>query len=240
MPLEADLKPGERWSFDGDVAGSFDDMLARSIPDYDLMRRTVFEVGSSIVQKGTAVVDLGCSRGESLAPFVEAFGGDCSYVGVEISEPMAQAAAERFRPFFETGIDVTVAERDLRTWYPSNVASLTLAVLTLQFVPIEHRLRVLREAWTHTVPGGGLVIVEKVLGATADVDRILTERYWDRKREAGYSDEEIDRKRLALEGVLVPLPASTNEDLLRRAGFDDVDGIWRSLNFAGWVAIRQR
>ena len=56
--------------------------------------------------------------------------------------------------------------------------------------------------------------------------------------ENGYSAEEIERKRLSLEGVLVPVTARMNEDLLRSAGFDQVDCFWRWANFAGWLAIR--
>jgi hypothetical protein len=31
--------PSERWEFDGDVTEVFDDMLARSIPQYEVMRQ---------------------------------------------------------------------------------------------------------------------------------------------------------------------------------------------------------
>ena len=55
---------------------------------------------------------------------------------------------------------------------------------------------------------------------------------------AGLYTEEIERKRLALEGVLVPMTAHWNEDLLRQAGFQQVECFWRYLNFAGWLAIK--
>ena len=51
--------------------------------------------------------------------------------------------------------------------------------------------------------------------------------------------EEINRKRFALEGVLVPVTARWNEELLNGAGFRQVDSIWRWMNFAGWVAIKE-
>jgi tRNA (cmo5U34)-methyltransferase len=55
----------------------------------------------------------------------------------------------------------------------------------------------------------------------------------------GYTEAEVERKRLALEGVLVPVTAAWNEDLLFGAGFTSVDCFWRYLNFAGWVAVRR-
>ena len=60
-------------------------------------------------------------------------------------------------------------------------------------------------------------------------------------REGGiacYTQEEIDRKRLSLEGVLVPVTAAWNEDMLRREGFRNVDCFWRWMNFAAWVAVK--
>ena len=43
---------------------------------------------------------------------------------------------------------------------------------------------------------------------------------------------------LSLEGVLVPVTARWNEELLREEGFTSVDCFWRHLNFAGWVAVK--
>ena len=230
-------QPGERWAFDASVTACFDNMLSRSIPQYDVMREASFELGKRFVQPGTAIVDLGCSRGEALAPFIKEFGVGNRYIGVEISAPMAAACRERFAIHVRNGL-LDVREIDLRTGYPDAKASLTLAVLTAQFVPIEHRQRVITSVYRNTVVGGAFLIVEKVLGATAAIDEQLVGRYYDMKQRNGYSREDIDRKRLSLEGVLVPVTAHWNEDLLRAAGFSEVDCFWRWMNFAGWIAIK--
>ncbi len=233
-----DHLPGGPWEFDDEVTHVFDDMLERSIPQYDTMRGLVFEVGKRFVRPGATVIDLGCSRGEALAPFVHTFGNECSYVGVEVSPPMLDVCRKRFASQLAAG-EFSLLDLDLRTGYPDADAALTLAVLTLQFVPIEHRARVVHEIYEHTTPGGALVLVEKVLGNAATTDRLITDVYYDLKRANGYGEEEIERKRLSLEGVLVPVAAEWNEDLLRRAGFDEVECFWRCLNFAGWVAIKR-
>ena len=59
-------------------------------------------------------------------------------------------------------------------------------------------------------------------------------------KSSKYSQDEIDAKRHSLEGVLVPVTARWNEDLLSTAGFDHVDCFWRWMNFAGWIAVRGR
>ncbi len=226
-----------RWRFDEEVTESFDDMLRRSIPLYAVMRDLVLEVGARYVQHQTDVVDLGCSRGGAIAKMVDRFGAHNRFVGVEVSPPMLAAARSRFQGYINVGV-VDIQERDLRHSYPPVRASLTLAVLTLQFTPIEHRLRILADVHRHTLPGGAFILVEKVLGSSADIDARLVELYLDHKRAMGYSEEEIERKRHALEGVLVPVTARWNEELLRGAGFNQVDCFWRHLNFAAWLAVK--
>lgn len=238
MPeVKDETTPTGAWTFDKDVTDAFDDMLKRSIPQYEVMRESVFELGSKFVQDDTAIVDLGCSRGEALAPFVDRFGARNYFVGVDVSEPMLAAARERFSGLIKAGI-VEIKNLDLRRTYPARKASLTLAVLTVQFVPIEYRQNVVSLAAAHTLPGGAFVFVEKVLGADAQLDALFVERYYAGKRANGYSQDAIDRKRLSLEGVLVPLTAQWNEEMLDRAGFSKIDCFWRWMNFAGWIAVK--
>jgi len=238
MPLEADLTEDTKagsWTFDADVAGAFDDMLERSIPMYATMRSVCFEVGSSFVQPKTWVVDLGCSRGEALAPFVDRFGAHNRYLGVEVSDPMIEAARERFSLWSSV---VDIKKVDLRSDYPPVSASVALAVLTLQFVPIEHRGNLVARMHEALLPGGAAIVVEKVLGGSPMVDRLLVDRYRAMKRSNGYTEDEIMRKALALEGILVPVTARWNEELLRAVGFREVECIWRWMNFAAWVAVK--
>jgi len=228
-----------RFEFDSSVATVFDDMLRRSIPDYETMRALVFEIGSRFVEDRTSIVDLGTSRGDALSGFVDRFGARNHFVGIDTSEPMIDAARERFAGYIEAGI-VRIERVDLRTDFPvaRYPASLFLSVLTLQFVPIEYRLRILADIYSNLRSGGALVLVEKVIGADAEVDRMLVDLYHEFKRANGYPDEAIRRKALSLEGVLVPLTADFNEAMIRKTGFRRVDLFWRCLNFAAWVAVK--
>jgi len=225
------------WKFDDGVTKVFDDMLQRSIPQYDVMRQAVHELGRRYVQKGTDVVDLGASRGEAIAPFVEEFAGHNRFAAVEVSEPMVKVLRERFKYEIENNI-VRVLDCDLRKDYPPSRASVTLAVLTIQFTPIEYRHKILKRIYDSTVDGGALILVEKVIGNDAAIDDRLVDVYLNLKRSNGYSEEQIERKKLSLEGVLVPVTARWNEEMLRSAGFVSVDCFWRWMNFAGWLALR--
>lgn len=233
--------PGARWTFDEEVARAFDDMLERSIPQYGVMRSAVRDIALAFLEpegKGPEplplVLDLGCSQGEMIAVLRDQ-APPAHFVGVDVSDPMLAAARERFAE----DPDVEIARLDLRQGYPSvPPARVTLSVLTLQFIPIERRREVVKQIYEHTAPGGCFILVEKVLGQTAQLDETMVARHLAMKRVNGYSEEQIVRKRLALEGVLVPLTARGNEELLATAGFEAIDCFWRWMNFAAWVAVR--
>lgn len=212
-------------------------MLRRSIPQYDVMRQAVFDLVGKYRQRDTAIVDLGASRGDGLEPMVKEWGAYNSWVAVEVSEPMLEVLRQRFAGWITNGM-MQVLDMDLAETFPPVSASVVLSVLTLQFIPIECRQGLVQRAYDALQPGGAMVVVEKVLGDTAPLDRAMVDIYYEFKRASGYTEEEIQRKRMALRGVLVPLTARWNEELLRRVGFKEVDGFWRWFNFAGWVAVK--
>jgi len=234
--LKDEIIPKSKWEFNSEVANSFDDMLERSIPNYLDMRSLCTSLAVRFAKAETSIVDLGCSSGGSLEPIIKAVGNSCSYVGVEISEPMRVEAIKRLDKY--VGMDIQIRNLDLRSDYPVELASVTLSILTLQFVPIEYRQQILANVFDSTIPGGVFIIVEKILGRDAKLNDLLVDLYYELKGKNGYTEEQINSKRKSLEGILVPVTSEWNEQLLVNAGFDHVECFWRSLNFSGWIALK--
>ena len=230
------IKEG-KWTFDEEVTHVFDNMLERSIPNYETMRDLIASIGFHYVQPKTSIIDIGCSNGLSIQPFIRHFGVYNTYKLIDISKPMLQACRERYKGFMDMGI-VDVEEIDLRHEFPLANASLVLSILTLQFTPIEYRQKILNNIYASLEKGGAFILVEKVLGNTDEVDSVLVDEYYRLKRDNAYTQEQIQAKRKSLEGVLVPVTAKWNEDLLHNAGFTKIDCFWRYLNFVGWIAIK--
>lgn len=237
--MRDELVPEGKWAFDDNVTDVFEDMLRRSIPQYEVMRQAVFDLACRFLDgnEPANVVDLGCSRGDTLAPLVERYGDRLHYFGCDVSEPMLEACRLRFAPLLERG-QVQVSHLDLRHEYPALPARVTTAVLCFQFIPLEHRQRVIGDVYRWTSPGGAFILVEKVLGNSSLLNELMVSEYLGLKSSNGYSQEQIDRKRLSLEGILVPVTSKWNEELLYQAGFREVDCFWRWMNFAGWIAVK--
>jgi tRNA (cmo5U34)-methyltransferase len=237
--LDADIDktiPEGPWLFNDGVTKVFDNMLERSIPGFADMRSLTTQLACRYAQPGTFVLDLGCSRGGSLEPIIDVLGSKQRYLGVEISDPMRKAASERF--VSRTEIDIKIIDMDLRLDFPSVESSVILSILTIQFIPIEYRQAILASAYSSLRSGGAFILVEKILGTNAHLNSTFVDLYYGMKGRNGYTEEEINSKRIALEGVLVPVTANWNEQLLKDAGFSQVECFWRNLNFAGWIAIK--
>lgn len=226
----------DKWQFDKSVTDVFDDMLERSIPQYSTMRNSVTEIAKHFIQPNYDILDIGSSKGGAIAELVSAYNERNRFLGVEVSKPMIEASRERFKAFK----NVEIINLDLRKDFPSVTTCVTMSIFTLQFVPIEYRQQLIQKIYDNMIPGGAFILVEKILGDSADLDNLLVDLYYKTKNSNGYSHEEIQRKKLSLEGVLVPVTAKWNEEMLRNAGFKRIDCFWRFLNFAGWVAIKER
>jgi len=237
--VKDEVIPQGAWEFDDQVTQAFDDMLERSIPGYHTMRELTTNLAAQYAQTDTFVLDLGCSRGAALIPVIDKVGARARYLGVEVSKPMRDAATENLQGWISSGL-VTITDTDLRETYPTRPTSVTLSVLTLMFTPIEYRQRILQQAYDQTLPGGVLLLVEKVLGSDYACDELLKDQYYKMKGANGYTPEQINTKRRSLEGVLVPVTEQMNVSMLRASGFDHIDCYWRSLNFAAWVAVKDR
>lgn len=225
----------KKWEFTEEVANCFDNMLSRSIPDYNNMRKIVKNIGFDFVKKGTNIIDIGCSDGRAIAPFVNNFKTENNYIMYDLSEPMLKICRDKFSMYKENCV---IENYDLRKGINVGNCSVCLSILTLQFTPIEYRQKILKSIYNSLNKNGVLIIVEKVLGNTFRIDNLLVDKYYKMKRENQYTQEQIEDKRKSLEGVLVPITAEWNIELLKNTGFKDLDCFWRCLNFAGWIAIK--
>ena len=232
--------PKEKWEFDSDVADCFENMLQRSIPQYDVMRDSSARLIKDILRLTNKtdnfnLLDIGCSDGLMIEKLLQTLDNKGKYIGIDVSEPMIEKARCRFLNNFNVNINYC----DIRTDFPKNSYDVITAILSIQFTPIEYRQAIISNIYENLVPDKGcFIMVEKVLGNTHRLNELFVDNYYTLKKEHGYSQDQIDRKKLSLEGVLVPVTSDWNIDLLKQAGFREVDVFWRWMNFVGYIAIK--
>lgn len=235
--------PKEKWEFDQAVTDCFEDMLSRSIPQYEIMRKSVASLVYNMInyectKETFNILDIGCSDGLMIEKLLEKFDGEGNYVGCDISEPMLEKAKYRFLDRI-INHQIRIENCDLRTNFPQGMFDVITSILSIQFTPIEYRQSIIQKIYNNlSFKNGCFIMVEKVLGNTDMLNKLFVSNYYDMKAEHGYSQEQIERKRLSLEGVLVPVTNDWNLDLLKQAGFRQVDVFWRWMNFVGYIAIK--
>ena len=225
------------FEFNEAVASVFSDMLERSVPNYVESITRQAQLAVDFYRENTRIYDLGCSHGNLGILMGKTFGSrDFSMVGVDSSQPMIDKYQQRLEG--ESFRDKVALVCDRAEKVAMSNASVVVVNLTLQFLDLNLRDALMADIHKALVPGGILLLTEKVVSVHDRVSELQLDYYKRFKRENGYSDSQIDRKRLSLEGVLVPVTARWNEELLHQEGFTSVDCFWRHLNFAGWVAVK--
>lgn len=234
MTERDNVNPAGKWEFNDQVTTCFANMLERSIPDYNSMRALVYEAGSKFIKPNTTVIDVGCSTGLAVEPFILSHGHENAFLLIDNSPSMANACRSRYADRKE---NVRVEQGDLWEFLPlTEQASLVLSVLSIQFMPTAYRQKLINDIYETLAPGGAFIFVEKIISES--MDELMVELYYEMKRQNGYTEEQIQAKKKSLENVLSPLKAEWNVDMLKTAGFKKVDMFWRCLNFCGWIAVK--
>jgi tRNA (cmo5U34)-methyltransferase len=228
----------EAFRFDEKVASVFPDMVTRSVPGYLQILDGLTLLARRVVMPGTRVYDLGCSLGAAtLAAMRGIEAAEVRITAVDNSSAMIKRAGDRLSGF-RHGAQVEVVLADMND-VPIEGASLVLLNYTLQFVPVSSREHLCRRICDGLLPGGVLVLSEKVLPDDAVAKHWLTELHEDFKRTQGYSELEIAQKRTALEGVLIAESVDVHRTRLQRVGFDSVFIWFQHYQFVSLLAVKR-
>ncbi|WP_426839968.1 carboxy-S-adenosyl-L-methionine synthase CmoA [Glaesserella parasuis] len=225
------------FTFDESVAEVFPDMIQRSVPGYSNIITAIGMLASRFVTDQSNVYDLGCSRGAGILSIrrnVEKAG--VRIIGVDNSEPMVERC-RRHLEAYHSDIPVEILCDDIRHVEIKN-ASMVVLNFTLQFLPREDRLALLRKIYHGLNPNGVLVLSEKFTFEDNTINELLIDLHHTFKRANGYSELEVSQKRTALENVMRTDSIDTHKARLKEAGFSQVDLWFQCFNFGSMITIK--
>ncbi|MDG6470659.1 carboxy-S-adenosyl-L-methionine synthase CmoA [Glaesserella parasuis] len=225
------------FTFDESVAEVFPDMIQRSVPGYSNIITAIGMLASRFVTDQSNVYDLGCSRGAGILSIrrnVEK--ARVRIIGVDNSEPMVERC-RRHLEAYHSDIPVEILCDDIRHIEIKN-ASMVVLNFTLQFLPREDRLALLRKIYHGLNPNGVLVLSEKFTFEDNTINELLIDLHHTFKRANGYSELEVSQKRTALENVMLTDSIDTHKARLKEAGFSQVDLWFQCFNFGSMITIK--
>lgn len=225
------------FQFDATVARVFPDMIQRSVPGYATIVSLIGILAERYVLPQSRCYDLGCSLGAatlSMAMRIRQSG--CRIVAVDKSIAMINRCKEIIREFGpKVPVDLFCADvLDLRI----TRASAAVLNFTLQFIERSRRIELLKKIYDGLLPGGMLILSEKIAFENSLQAERLTALHHAFKRAEGYSELEISQKRTALERVLIPETISEHLERLAEVGFSSCDVWFQCLNFISILALK--
>ena len=224
--------------FDEKVSEVFPDMIRRSVPGYGHVTGLSGLIAKRYAKPNTIIYDLGCSLGATtIAIANEVTKPGCRIVAVDNSEAMLKKAQATSNDRLVDPQAIEWLRKDI-TDMSFEACSVVVLNFTLQFIAIEQREDLLINIKNSLVPGGLMILAEKVLHEDTKSQQSLANLHHDFKRANGYSELEIAGKRQAIENVLVPETSSAHEARLTRAGFSEITEFFHCINFKAWMAVK--
>ncbi|MBF0255784.1 MAG: carboxy-S-adenosyl-L-methionine synthase CmoA [Gammaproteobacteria bacterium] len=223
--------------FDERVAAVFPDMINRSVPGYATIIRMIGLLAAERVPRGGRCYDLGCSLGA--AALAMARGGaekTVEIVALDNSPAMIERAGQLLAAD-QAGSRIQLHCANILD-FPLQPAAMVVLNFTLQFVPLQHRAELLRRIQQALLPGGLLLLSEKIAFDQAEFQQLFSDMHHQFKRDQGYSQLEISQKRSALERVLLPESLQTHRQRLLQAGFAQVEPWFQCFNFVSLIALK--
>lgn len=225
------------FKFDASVVTVFPDMIQRSVPGYRAMISAIGLLAERFVQPGSTCYDLGCSLGAAtLSMRHQMTETTCEIIAVDNSPAMVQQC-QRLIQEDDGVIPVQVIEADVRDVVIEQ-ASVIVLNFTLQFLPLNDRLLLLTNAYQGLLPGGILILSEKLQFSDDRQNELHTDMHHIFKKANGYSNLEISQKRLALDNILLPETLADHQSRLRHIGFDSSEVWFQYFNFASILALK--
>ncbi|MDO6641567.1 carboxy-S-adenosyl-L-methionine synthase CmoA [Shewanella sp. 5_MG-2023] len=225
------------FQFDNRVAGVFNDMIRRSVPGYAQIINTIGDFADRYVTPNSNIYDLGSSLGSatlSIRRQIEQ--RQCRIIAVDNSESMVSRCQENLAAYV-SDTEVELICGDIRDVEITN-ASMVVLNFTLQFLPVQDRDSLIKKIFQGLLPGGILVISEKICFEDDVIQSLLYEQHLDFKRANGYSELEISQKRSALENVMRPDSLTIHQQRFTDNGFSHSTVWFQCFNFASMVAIK--
>jgi tRNA (cmo5U34)-methyltransferase len=211
------------WTFETqEIANTFDNHVREQLPWYDMVTESVAYIIKNYLSENDTVVDIGASTGnmiEKILPLVEE--RSCYITAIEKSESMFEKLKNKYanESCIEL-VDSDVMDIELPK------AKVYILFLTLMFIPVQQRQKLINRIKNKCEEGGIIIIVDKVCDHMGYFSTVLKRLTMHIKLLQGAKPEDVLIKEMSLAGIQIPIDI----ELLGNA-----KQFFRMGEFAGWV-----
>lgn len=189
------------WKFNKDVANNFDYIADTSIPKYRIILYKTLEIIRLRHDFNDRILEIGCATGNTLKLLNES--GYNNVTGIDNSVDMIdKCRAQGFNNVF------------LFYHFPKSIINFDVIIAnwTLHFITdVLSRVQYLTDIYDNLKEGGTFIFSEKVIGDDSE--------YLKFKKSNFLTEYDINCKRKALKGILVPFEEELYINILEDLGF---------------------
>lgn len=211
----------EKFSFD--TIEDFDNHIDLSIQNYSGLIEHIKNISTYFIKEDTIVYDIGCSTGNLMKVLKKHNDIPVKYVGIDKATNLTEGNED-------------IINMDLNDW-KADEFSFGASLFTLQFLPIRLRKQVLKQMHDNLMPGGAIIVSEKIFMENGFVQDLLNFSHYDFKRKS-FESHEILNKQVDLRYIMKPLTEQQNINMFKESGFSQVQSFWQSLHFKAWILIK--
>lgn len=208
---------------------------SRIVPGFVHLQRMTMLLLAEHAPKDARILVVGAGGGSELKVFAENH-PDWRFDGVDPSAPMLKLAEATLGPL-ASRVHLHEGYIDVAPEGPFDAAT---CLLTLHFVPLEERLRTLREIQRRLKPGAPLVVAHLSFPQDEPEREVWLSRYAAFSNAAGTDPAKAANASTAIRTQLPILSPEQDEATLRDSGFTNVNLFYVGFAFRGWVAYMQR
>ncbi len=235
------MQPSD-WKFSKETVETFDEHIKKSIPHYEDCHKLAIKTSEFFLTHDSLVYDLGSTTGS----FAEKL---CHYYKHKYKLDIKCIERE---PHFCEYSNNRINKSDLKKFHKikfinDDISNLNLGTersdlitsfFTMQFIKPNKRSKIIEKIYNSLNWGGAFIFFEKVRGADARFQDILSHLLSIEKLEKNFKHSEVLSKSLSLAGQMEPFSDLGNRQILSNAGFKDIDLLFRYINFQGYLCIK--
>lgn len=202
----------------------------RLVPGWsDLQRMAALLVAERAPERASVLV-VGAGGGVELALFAQTY-PQWRFVGVDPSASMLELAATALGPLIERA--------QLHQGYvdtaPAGPFDAATCLLTMHFVAVDERRRMLQDIRSRLKPGAPFVMAHMSFPQGAEQKKRWLSRYVAFAVSSGVEFESADSAASAIDSRLPLIAPDAEEEMLEAAGFTNTQLFYAGLAFRGWV-----
>jgi tRNA (cmo5U34)-methyltransferase len=220
---------------DREAVASYAEGVKRFVPGMEGLHRMTHVLLAERVPSAAEILVLGAGGGLELKAMAEAH-PSWSFTGVDPAEEMLSVAAAHLGSMSNRVKFVKGYIDDA----PNGPFDGATCLLTLHFLDAAERQRTLEEIRIRLRPGAPLVAAHSSFPQTPGQRTRWLDRHTAYAIAAGAEAEYANAARAAIESSSTLFAPEQDEDILRKAGFQDVEVFFTAFTWRGWLAYNRR